>query len=147
GVGGPANAPRKIFCKRCCASFSGYWSDEAFLSMRGPAMTRQSPSITKLSTLIKDQTLTPEEFDAHFEELVGTNDRLIAIVGGAMVEAALAHAIREKMIPLNKRNDDRIFGQKAPLGTFSAKIDVAYALGLISEDVQRNADYIRAIRN
>src|ERR1039458_1249722 len=40
-----------------------------------------------------------------------------------------------------------LFDPKGALSTFSAKIELAYALELIDKDVRRNADYIREIRN
>ncbi len=47
----------------------------------------------------------------------------------------------------NAKLADKIFGVDRPLGTFSARINLAYAFAYISEDVYRDLNTIRMIRN
>ncbi len=42
---------------------------------------------------------------------------------------------------------DNLFDPDRPLGTFSAKINLAYRLGLISDDIEHAMQMIRRIRN
>jgi len=51
---------------------------------------------------------------------------------------------------LNKKERERVdglFGGDAPLATFSSKIKLAFALGLITRKTRRQLDVIRQLRN
>lgn len=47
----------------------------------------------------------------------------------------------------HQKNDELLDGAYAPLGTFSAKIDLAYRIGLIRLDERSSFHLIRKIRN
>jgi DNA-binding MltR family transcriptional regulator len=51
------------------------------------------------------------------------------------------------MVGLSKEEGDRLFVGSAPLSSFSAKIQVAYAIGLIGPKATHDLDRIREIRN
>jgi hypothetical protein len=49
--------------------------------------------------------------------------------------------------PLNKELKNRLFGAYGPVGTFAAKIDIAYALGITTEAIHIELNKMRRIRN
>jgi hypothetical protein len=106
-------------------------------------MTAKNASIKALRALLRNPAIPPEAIAQHLRELTGRNDRLIAVIGGSAVEAALERLLRSVM----PNDPQTLLDPKGALSTFSAKIELAYALGLTSNDVRRNADYIRDIRN
>ena len=80
------------------------------------------------------RTLTPE------------SDRGCALIAAAFVDAQLKELFRACFIDDAKCMDDPL-GTSKPLGTFSARIDLAFALGLLDSDVHRDLHLIRKIRN
>ncbi|SPR97363.1 MltR family transcriptional regulator [Cupriavidus taiwanensis] len=74
------------------------------------------------------------------------SDRGCALVGAAYLDEEITKLLRSRMVE-NKSNSDALLNQGRPIGTFSAKIRVAYAMGLIPEDVFRDISAIREIRN
>ena len=104
-------------------------------------MAGTNASIKALRELLRNQAVPLTEMGRHFKEITGTNDRLIAVVCGSIVEAALK-GLLERGMP---NGPGKLFDVSQPLSTFSAKIGLAYSLGLITNDVRRNADYIREI--
>lgn len=81
------------------------------------------------------------------ETLVRETDRGSVILLSTGVEDMLGRRIRSDMVELNSDEDARLFGPDAPVGTFSAKIKLAYALGMIDRDVARMCDIMREMRN
>lgn len=110
-------------------------------------MQRDAAAVGKLKAYLRDSALSKDEMEEHFKELTSKNDRLVAILGAAAVEGALQGVLKEKMPRLSKTLERSVFDFQGPLGTLSAKADVAAALGLISPACHRNVDYIREIRN
>jgi hypothetical protein len=87
------------------------------------------------------------EFEAVLNELRTQNDRGMAITAGATVEHALQLAIEAKWPAMSKTRRDEVFGDNSPLGTFSAKIIVACAMGLIHDTTTIRLHIMRRIRN
>jgi hypothetical protein len=81
------------------------------------------------------------------DELKGQNDRAVAIILPAQLESVLQEAIAARLVPLDKREENRIFGYDGPLGSFSAKIKIGFALGIYGPETRAHLDTIRAIRN
>ncbi|MGO9107902.1 MAG: hypothetical protein ACLP9L_01600 [Thermoguttaceae bacterium] len=79
-------------------------------------------------------------------EFQGQTDRGAAIIGASLVEAQLP-----KFIIAHLRNDTdetrRMFGRGQAIESFGSQITFAYAIGLVSEDVYKDLDCIREIRN
>jgi len=81
-----------------------------------------------------------------FRQLSADNDRAVAIVAGSMIDIRLEQAIRHRL----RRNSDIenvVFRESGPVGTFAAKIDLAFLLGIISEAARQDAYTILGIRN
>lgn len=73
-------------------------------------------------------------------------DRGLALMAAAYIEDRLANLLRSFFV------DDRavvnpLFEFNGPFGTFSSKIDSAYALGLLPANVRRDIHLVRKIRN
>jgi hypothetical protein len=71
--------------------------------------------------------------------------------GGVLVAASfldnLLHKIIQSFLIEGKSQEQLLSGFNAPIGTMSAKIALAAALGLISERERRECDLLRKIRN
>lgn len=80
------------------------------------------------------RTLTPE------------TDRGCALMAQAYLDAQLEELLRRYFVD-DAKHTREVLGQSKPLGTFSARVDVAYALGLISLKMHRDLHLIRKIRN
>lgn len=83
---------------------------------------------------------------ALFEGLENDSDRAAAIIAGSIIDIRLTAAIKHRL-----RRDDvienKLFQSSGPLGTFSAKIDLARLMGIISAPAYRDIHIIRDIRN
>jgi DNA-binding MltR family transcriptional regulator len=73
-------------------------------------------------------------------------DRGCALMAAAYLDAELESLLRVHFVQ-NKTVADDLLGQNRPLGTFSSRIDLAYALGLIPTTSFRDLHLIRKIRN
>jgi DNA-binding MltR family transcriptional regulator len=74
------------------------------------------------------------------------SDRGMVLVGAAIIEERLA----DILISFLADNDskEKVIGRPdAPLGTYSAKLNMAHALGLIDDSERNEMDLIRRIRN
>lgn len=87
-----------------------------------------------------------ERSDALQREFDGASDRAAAIVAGAFLDEVLQELLQEFFVE-HVSSDKKIFQGTGPLATFSAKIDLAYRLGLVSEREFRALHIIRDIRN
>jgi DNA-binding MltR family transcriptional regulator len=80
------------------------------------------------------------------QEIENQTDRGAAIVGAAWVEEEL-HAAIESFLEKDKAAWDRLFRKSGPLSSFSAKIDLARLLGMVSNVVASDLHILREIRN
>jgi hypothetical protein len=107
-------------------------------------MVAVNSSIDALRRFLRDPVIPSDQMGKHLRELVGKNDRLVAIVAGSFVEASLRRLLEGQM---RNGTHGELFGARGPLSGFAAKIEIAYALRLIDANTRRNAHYIREIRN
>src|SRR5512137_1033858 len=80
------------------------------------------------------------------KEIETQTDRGVAIVGSAWIEEELYAAI-ECFVENDKAAWNRLFGKSGPLSSFSAKIDLARILGMVSAAIATDLHIIRTIRN
>ena len=77
------------------------------------------------------------------------SDRGAIILAATTIEDKLEYEILERLPGL--KNDEptrkRMFEQDGQIATFSKKIEMAYALGIIDKDYRKKIDVIREIRN
>ena len=94
----------------------------------------------KLETIIEDAM-------RYYDALNQESDRATAILAAAHFENILGKQIMHKFVELNRELQKKIFDGYGPLSTFSAKIDIAFALGLYDEENRKGLHKIRRIRN
>jgi hypothetical protein len=92
----------------------------------------------------------PRDVDlGHWNEMVGSfhdeSDRGAAILAGSFAENALGHYLRFRMQDEKVANE--LFAPLGPLASFSQRIAIAYAFGLISKQRYDDFELIRKIRN
>jgi DNA-binding MltR family transcriptional regulator len=80
------------------------------------------------------------------EELTAATDRGTMIVGGSMLDEILALYIQSRLVDNPKVINDLI-RESGPIGTFSARINLAYGMGLLTEDQFADLHTIREMRN
>jgi DNA-binding MltR family transcriptional regulator len=93
------------------------------------------------------QRPTPEEFKQTDKEAENLHPRSAVILLTSQLELFLDDAIFESLA----RNEDdliaRLIDSNGPLSSFSSKILIAYALGVISKDTRGDLDILRNVRN
>lgn len=102
------------------------------------------PSLSDLSR----QRPSAEEIAVFDEHLDGQPARVVVISYAALIEAILEDCLMAHMMILDLPRFKEVFRKPdAPLGTFSAKIAMAHAVGLITDEMRGQMDQLRAIRN
>ncbi|AWG83697.1 MltR family transcriptional regulator [Vibrio parahaemolyticus] len=86
------------------------------------------------------------EFTEFWEQLADENDRGVALSAGEMFSELLKEMLLRKLSD-TKESKALIEGFNAPIGTYSARIKLAYALSYITEDEKKDLECIRKIRN
>lgn len=74
-------------------------------------------------------------------------DRACAILAVALLDTALETLLRSRLVPVSTGNDSLLDGPYAPIGSFSARIDLAHRIGIVSLQFARDLHLIRRIRN
>lgn len=74
-------------------------------------------------------------------------DTSIVIMSVTVLEGWVETVIKTKMRGLSNSLHERIFRGYGPLSSFSAKIDVGFALGLFDEAIHRDLRALKDIRN
>lgn len=88
-----------------------------------------------------------EQINTALAELVKQPDRGAAIIAAAMIEEILETVILNRLRPLSGTKYKRLFSGTAPLSTFAAKIDIAFAIGLINDLGYTQLNLIKDVRN
>ena len=83
-------------------------------------------------------------YSEFLQELRAESDRGLALIGGAFLDEKLAATLAAFFVT---DSTSLLHGKNAPLGSFSARIEACFALGLIEEGERAECDYIRRIRN
>ena len=94
------------------------------------------------------QSPQPSDFETWHDEIkAASNDRGAGILAATEVENRLEKAILFRLYLKVSSNGSELFIPSAPLGTFDAKIKIAFALGIIGPDTRELLNSIRKIRN
>jgi hypothetical protein len=112
----------------------------------------QPISTSKLRAALLSLTRQMPEDQYHFEHisrLAAQSARSTAIAGAAYLEHGLRAAIiRYLRNTLSDAEQERLFvGDSATLATFADRINIAFALGILGEDIRSDFNVIRQIRN
>jgi DNA-binding MltR family transcriptional regulator len=95
------------------------------------------------SQFVADQITRAKSFRS---ALTKESDRGCALFAAAYLDKALSDLLYVSLVE-DKSIEKDLFDGSAPLGTFSARIKIAYYLGLISVSCRRDLDLVRTIRN
>src|ERR1700692_3271459 len=94
------------------------------------------------------EPLMAGELSSFESEAYTSSDRSLAVMLSSVLENALDELIESKLRHDLSANSRRLlFDMNGPLGTFSARTIVAYALGMVGPDTQNDIDLIRTLRN
>jgi hypothetical protein len=83
---------------------------------------------------------------AVYEISEAQSPRIVAVVGGALIDQSLRHALEYRMRP-DKDTRRRLFRENGPLGGLQNKIDLGYLLYMYDEQMQAALTGISEIRN
>lgn len=86
-------------------------------------------------------------FTELLDSLKDESDRGCVLVVGSMVEQVIEEHISRRILPPVKKTGELVGRGSKPIATFSAKIDLAYALGLFPEEEWRIYHQLRELRN
>lgn len=104
-----------------------------------------------ISKLYIDEATREKVSDVFTEiknEFEGTSDRGAAIVAVSMLDLMLEDLIKGFLVNFKGNKEYKnIFSGNGPLSSFSNKIDMAFYMGLISEEERTKLNNIRNIRN
>jgi hypothetical protein len=81
----------------------------------------------------------------HNEVLRRESDRAVAVLGPAYADAILEDLLRAFLI--EGKSADALLAVEGALGTFSSRINLAHALGLIRDSTHHDLELLRRIRN
>ncbi len=84
----------------------------------------------------------------HYERsMAPESPRAKVVLSACYLEELLGQLLLVLLAPNTDRADPLFDGPTAPLGTFNAKIELAYRLGTISKDTRTSLHIVRKIRN
>jgi DNA-binding MltR family transcriptional regulator len=81
------------------------------------------------------------------EELEKESDRGCALVASAYLENEISQLLERFFIELSSKSKKILFDFNGPVGTFSSKIEISFALGLITHEIKAALSLVRKVRN
>ena len=78
---------------------------------------------------------------------LGGSDRACAVLAGAVLDDRLKSLLTGYLVPPVNPKEDRLLGRSGALESFSARIELAFRLALITREVRDALDWVRDIRN
>ena len=100
-----------------------------------------------LSGLTRRKIGSREEMDAYYDELLGDSDRVCATLACAALDGHLRDFLHTKFVVMTKEEENALFYDRGILSSFGAKIDIAFAMGLIPAVQRDDLNRLRRIRN
>jgi hypothetical protein len=105
---------------------------------------RPKPSLHRLSRELPSKA----DVESLANEIAGASDRSCALILAAFIDRTLEILILGRFLPMSAKEYAQLFEERnAVLGTLSAKIILAQALGLLNRQQQIELSLIRSIRN
>ena len=108
---------------------------------------RGKKTLTSLKDLSNMQFLADEHIKEVIDELATQSDRGAALIAASLLDVSLRQAMRCRFVAFKDFTETMYMNQGAPLGSFSARITVARAMGVIGELAESHLNSIRRIRN
>ncbi|WP_439397661.1 MltR family transcriptional regulator [Bradyrhizobium sp. PMVTL-01] len=85
------------------------------------------------------------------EELKTGSDRVVAVVAGAIIDSLLTDILKSELSPRKSGKVSEVqsnfFQPEGPVGSFAAKINLAYLLGFFSDEAYSDLHNFKNIRN
>ncbi len=111
----------------------------------GSMLTEKSSWEEAFGELHPSQQILLEHNFLHNNFLMAESDRAVAVLAPAFIDAILHDLLRSVLVA--GKSTDNLLSDQRPLSTFSAKIDMVHALGLIKDDAWHDLHLLRKIRN
>jgi DNA-binding MltR family transcriptional regulator len=92
------------------------------------------------------QGIPTEDLNEFLREFQRESDRAAAVLGAAYLDSRLEVLLREKFVAVPKFVEDLLGGQGG-LSSFSARISICYAVGLMTRRASDDLHIVRRIRN
>jgi hypothetical protein len=91
---------------------------------------------------------TVDMIDELHREVYGFSDRATVVMIGAFLDLSLTRYITARLRPdLSSDSKQRLFDHRGPLGSFSNKIEIAFAMGALGPVTCKDLHIIREMRN
>lgn len=88
-----------------------------------------------------------KDYNKAVQEIIASDsDRIIAVVGGAMLDHTVKYTLESRLRD-NKDMNKKLFRPTGPLGNLGPKIDLAYQLFAFSKEVRNTLYGLSEIRN
>jgi len=88
-----------------------------------------------------------QDIDEAMEELKTDGARGAVALGSALIEDVLQACITLSMVRLTSSEIDELFTGQSPIASFSARVRLAYALGIFGRKTRKDLNTVREIRN
>ena len=98
-------------------------------------------------TMVKKQIRTSDQVTGLLNEIQAQTDRGAAIIAVGMLDELLELVILARLVDISQERRKDLFDTNAPLHSFSAKIEMAFALGVIVDQSRVALHLVRVIRN
>ncbi|WP_447968095.1 hypothetical protein [Nitrospira sp. M1] len=89
----------------------------------------------------------PDLFLKLKKQLRDEGDRGTVIVGAALIDESLEQLLKARLVPSTRKKDELLDNRYAPIASLSAKIDLAYRVGIIRVAVHSTLHLFRKLRN
>ena len=89
----------------------------------------------------------PQNFTSFLSLIESESDRGAVLVSASLLDSSLEDALKLRLLEPTDRDDLLFAGFTAPLSTFAAKIEMAFRLGIISQDTKSMLTVFRKLRN
>lgn len=86
-------------------------------------------------------------FRTFYDQMNDESDRGSVIVSVAILDEVLTNLIKAKLVPSLEKSDELFDSGFSPFSFFSAKIDLAYRIGLLRPNARASLHLLRRIRN
>jgi hypothetical protein len=86
-------------------------------------------------------------FTDFYDQLLKESDQGCVIISASLIDDVLVRLIKARLAPSIEKQDELFDNASSPFSTFSARIDLAYRLGIIRPQVRASFHLVRRIRN
>jgi len=95
---------------------------------------------------LMDSTNFTEELIRIRNSFKKESDRALIILACSAIDVLLKRIIEKKFIAVSHKKE-KLLGKTQPLSSFHSKIEIAYRIGVISENLKRDLNILRDMRN